>query len=158
MKKKKWIYIIISVVFTMLLLLPIFGIPVWNLIQNPYDRYRADSATSTGHTIPIDEHYRVHTTSGSRSVLSYTEEPLEIHESDASTNPETLTQVVDRLNWDDNYIIVAAKESNKQETFMIINRDTGEITGYPNKQEFQKGKEAKGIKVSLKNKTAFDWY
>lgn len=153
MKNKKWVYIVISIVFTTLLLLPVFGIPVWNFIQNPYNRYRSDSATSTAHTIFIDEHYQVNTTSASRSVLSYTQDPQAF-----STDRKTISQAVDRLNWNDDYIIVSAKGANKKESFMIINRNTVENTGYSNKKEFQKGKEEKGIKLSLKNKKAFDWY
>ena len=151
MKNKKWVYIVISIVFTTLLLLPIFSIPVWNFIQNPYNRYRSDSATSTAHTILIDEHYQVSTTSASRSVLSYMADPQAI-----STDRKTISKAVDRLNWDDDYIIVSAKGSNKNESFMIINRVTVETTGYSNRKEFQKGKEEKGIKLSLKNKKAFE--
>lgn len=139
--------------FVVLLLLPIFGIPAWNFILNPHNRYRADSASSTAHTIHIDEYYQVSTTAASTSVLTYTEDPQAV-----STDRQTISQAVDRLNWDDDYIIVSAKGSNKEQTFMIINRDTVETTGYSNKQGFQKGKAEKGIKLSLKNKTAFDWY
>lgn len=152
-EKQKMGYIGISVFFTTLLLLTVFSIPVWNFIQNPYNRHRSDSATSTAHTILIDEHYRVSTTSASKSILSYTPNPQAV-----STDRKIISQAVDRLNWNDDYIIASAKGSNKNESFVIIKRSTVETTGYSNKREFQKGKKEKGIKLSLKNKTAFDWY
>lgn len=157
-KNRKWPYVTISVIFTLFLLLPIFVIPMWNFVQNPNHRYRADSATSTGYTILIDEHYQVHTTSGERSILSYTEEARKINASDLSTSSETLSQTVNRLNWNDEYLIISAKGSKGNESFMIINRTTNQKQGYPNKKEFEAAKEEKGLNLSLKNKKAFDWY
>lgn len=142
-----------SVVFSILLLLPVLGIPLWNTSLNPYSRHRAEGTSSTGHTIVIDEHYQVHTLSGSQSVLSYRKDPQTYE-----AKEKILSQAVDRLNWNEDYIIASAKGSNGEDTFMIVQRDTVERTGYANKKDFEKGKEEKGIEISLKNKRAFDWY
>lgn len=139
--------------FVVLLLLPIFGIPAWNFILNPHNRYRADSASSTAHTIYIDEHYQVSTTAASTSVLTYTEDPQAV-----IPNKKDISHAVDRINWNDDYIIISGKRSDENESFMIINRNTVKTTGYPNKKEFEEGKKEKGIELSPKSKRAFDWY
>lgn len=158
MKNRKWPYIVMSAVFTTLLLLPILGIPMWDFVQNPSNRYRANGASSTGHVIVIDEHYTVHTTSGSQSYLIYSKGPREDYEADASSNTITLSQTVDQLNWNGEYIITSAKATDGNESFMIINRKTVDSTGYSSKKEFERAKKEKGIKLSLKTKSAFDWY
>lgn len=124
--------------FAVLLLLPIFGIPVWNFILNPHNRYRAESASSTAHTIHIDEHYQVNTTAASTSVLSYTQDPQAV-----SPNKKNLSRAVDQLNWNDDYIVISGKRSDGNESFMIINRDTVETTGYPNKKRVRRRKKRK---------------
>lgn len=68
---------------------------------------------------------------------------MEVHESNASTNSQTLSQAVDQLNWDDDYIVISGERSDENESFMIINRDTVETTGYSSEKEFEEGKKRK---------------
>lgn len=122
-------------------------------IHNPQNKYRAEGASSTAHTIIIDDHYRVETTSANESKLVYIENP------ESNSWDEIYSYSVDKLNWTDEYILAGAKSlSTKKYSYMILDRETGEKEGYANEKEFKKGKEEKGIDVEVKNKKYFDWY
>lgn len=122
-------------------------------IYNPQNKYRAEGASSTAHTIIIDDHYRVETTSANESKLVY------IENQESNSWDEIYSYSVDKLNWTNKYILVGAKSlSTKKYSYMILDRETGETEGYANEKEFERGKIEKGIDVEVKNKKYFDWY
>lgn len=142
------------IAFCVLIVIPALLITMWNYNMNPEGKYRADHATSTGHRILIDDHFRVITSSGKHSLLVYEEIP----DGDTGTYDEVFSIAVDKLNWDDNYIMVSAVGHNGNSSYQIINRDTLERDGYANEEEFEQGKQEKGITVDLKEKKYFDWH
>lgn len=151
--KYKKISISLATTFILILIFPILSIKLGNIYANPQNKYRAEGASSTAHTIIIDDHYRVETTSANESKLVYIENP------ESNSWDEIYSYSVDKLNWTDEYILVGAKSlSTKKYSYMILDRETGEKEGYANKKEFKKGKEEKGIDVEVKNKKYFDWY
>lgn len=151
--KYKKISISLAATFILILIFPILSIKLGNIYANPHNKYPAEGASSTAHTIIIDDHYRVETTSANESKLVY------IENQESNSWDEIYSYSVDKLNWTDEYILVGAKSlSTKKYSYMILDRETGEKEGYANKKEFKKGKEEKGIDVEVKNKKYFDWY
>lgn len=129
---------------------------ILKFIDNPHDKYRAEHASPTGHTIIIDEHFRVSTISAKESLLTYSEASLK--DTGTDTYDYVFSIAVDLLNWNEDYIILSAKGHAGDSSYMIINRHTLQSTGYSSKKDFEAAKEEKGIKVNLKSKNNFDWY
>ncbi|HLQ83928.1 MAG TPA: hypothetical protein VK121_08855 [Pseudogracilibacillus sp.] len=154
--KYKRISIMLVLTFILIIAFPFLVIKFGNYYANPHNKYRAEHATSTGHTIIIDDHYWVSTTSASESKLVYTEQPIN---SSPSVYDEIYSHSVDKLNWTEDFILVGAEsESTGNFSYMILDRETGDTEGYANEDEFEKGKEEKRIDVDVLDKKYFDWY
>ena len=141
------------VIFILLLGFPFLIFKLGNYYANPADKYRAEGTSSTAHTIIIDDHYHVSTTSSHRSTLAYTKTPGK------NFHDEIYSISVDKLNWTDDYILAGAQsKTTGNYSYLILDRATGETEGYANDEEFEKGKEEKGIDIEVLDKRYFDWH
>lgn len=150
-KYSKWmIKACVLILFTLSFLLMI------KKIDKPDDKYRAEHTSSTAHTILIDDHYWVSTSSAKESKLLYSKAPI-------GDSPSVYDQVysysVDKLNFTDKYILVGAQsDSTGDYSYMILDIETGKTTGYANIEEFEIGKKEEGLDIELLDKKCFDWY
>ncbi|AEB31220.1 hypothetical protein CAR_50p480 (plasmid) [Carnobacterium sp. 17-4] len=121
----------------------------------PDNIYRSSTASAAGHTIKIDQHYSVVTTSASTSYLWFVED---------GGNPITLSEHVEKLNYDNNYILVQSVTENfdslffKEYDYSIVNKETQEIDSFSKKNAFLEECRNRNINVELKIKEEFDWY
>lgn len=133
--------------------LPFLLLKLGHEYANPADKYRAEGTSSTAHTIVIDDHYHVSTTSSHRSTLAYSKTP------GGSFHDEVYSISVDKLNWTDDYILAGAQsKTTGNYSYMILDRATGETEGYANDKKFERGKEEKGIDIEVLDKKYFDWH
>lgn len=128
----------------------------FNFAEEPSEKYRAEHATPTGHTIIIDEHFRVETLSAGESLLIYSKHPYKKTES--ADRDQVFSVAVDQFNWNENYIFLSARGSGGDHSYMIVNRKTLEAEGYKDEKSFEQEKKNKQIHTDLKSKEAFDWY
>lgn len=121
----------------------------------PDNLYRSSTASATGNTIKIDEHYSVVTTNGKTSYLWFIED---------GENPVTLDEHVNKLNYDDNYIIIQTVTKNfdsllfKKYNYSIVNKTTQKVDRFSKKNDFLAECQKRNIDVELKIKEEFDWY
>lgn len=121
----------------------------------PDNLYRSPTASAAGNTIKIDEHYSVVTTNGKTSYLWFTEE---------GENPITLDEHVNKLNYDENVIIIQSVTKNcdrlffKKYDYGVVNKETKKMDHFSKKNEFLEECQKRNINIELKNKEAFDWY
>ena len=135
--------------------MPLISGLISEFINNPHNKERADSTSPYNHTIVIDDHYWVNTTSPNESKLVYTEDPTH----SISTYDEVFNHSVDKLNWTEDYILVGSKSrATRKYSYMILNRQTTEFERFANDKEFKRAKEEKGIDLEVLNKKYFDWY
>lgn len=150
MKKK---ILVLSLVFLMLISLPF----IWMfsreyLLSNPDNRYRAPGVSLDAHEIRIDDYYSVNSMSASYSILEYDDSEKHIEFSDS----------INKINWNNDYIIAASK-TDKYDVYssyyyLIIDKDTKESKEYNSIKEFESDLKEKNIDLELKRKVEFDWY
>ena len=79
-------------------------------------------------------------------------------------NPITLSEHVEKLNYDNNYILVQSVTENfdsiffKEYDYSIVNKETQEIDSFSKKNTFLEECRNRNINVELKIKEEFDWY
>lgn len=121
----------------------------------PDSIYRSPTASAAGHTIKIDNHYHIVTTSATTSYLWFVEE---------GENPITLIEYVEKLNYNDSYIIVQSVTKNndsfffKEYQYFIVDKETQKVDSFSKKNDFLDECQKKNIDLDLKIKEEFDWY
>lgn len=150
MKKKN---LALSLVFLILISLPF----IWMfsreyILTNPDNRYRAPRVSPDAHEIRIDDYYSVNSISVSFSILQY----------DDGENHVEFSDTIDKLNWNNEYIIAASKTDKlavySNDYYLIINKDTRESKEYDSVKQFENALKEKNIDLKLKRKVEFDWY
>lgn|SRR5699024_7817520 len=128
------------------------GISVWLIHrENPNNSYRAPNTSPAAHQIKIDEYYRVETMSAKFSQIVY---------DDDAGNYIVFTDRLVKVNWDDRYIIGSylVELNSKELEYLIVEKETREVTTYSSLKEFRQEKKEKGIELELKSKREFDWF
>lgn len=150
MKKK---ILVVLLVFLILISLPF----IWMfsreyLLSNPDNRYRAPGVSLDASEIRIDDYYSVNSISASFSILEYDDNENYIEFSDS----------VNKINWNNDYIIAASKTDKldvySSYYYLIINKDTKKSKEYNSFKQFESDLKEKNIDLELKRKVAFDWY
>lgn len=155
MKKKQIIISIILIIVSVSIILFLGFKWISPRFFPPDNIYRSPTATAAGHTIKIDNHYHIITTSGTTSYLWFVEE---------GENPITLIEYVEKLNYNNNYIIVQSVTKNndsfffKEYQYFIVDKETQKVHSFSKKNDFLDECQKRDIDLDLKIKEEFDWY
>lgn len=119
--------------------------------ENPNNSYRATGTSASAHKIRIDDQYYVNSISATYSSIIF---------DDNDGHYKSFTDLLVRLNWDDNYIVASylVELNSKELNYLILNKDTHEVTTYLTVNDFKTAMAEKDINLNLKRKHEFDWF
>lgn len=119
--------------------------------ENPNNSYRAPGTSASAHKIRIDDQYYVNSISATYSSIIF---------DDNDGHYKSFTDLLVRLNWDDNYIVASylVELNSKELNYLILNKDTHEVTTYLTINDFKTAMAEKDINLNLKRKHEFDWF